>query len=108
MPGVLEGFIPTILHHTEAMLDDISGHGEIVDCLPILEDRIMSTTLETSLGLENVDESLRIGLVKSVTNFLRSQSDRIFRFYAWNEQTENIYIYIYIKLITNIDLNKTK
>ncbi|XP_074596439.1 cytochrome P450 4c21-like [Brevipalpus obovatus] len=95
VPSVLENFIPIILHQIDLMLDDLSVRTHTIGCLPILQDHIMTITLETSLGLKNVSDSLRIGIQRSGINFLDSQFDRIFRFYTWNEQFLKIYNWIH-------------
>ncbi|XP_074596440.1 cytochrome P450 4c21-like [Brevipalpus obovatus] len=95
VPSVLEGFIPIILHQIDLMLDDLSVRVQTAGCSSILQDHIMTITLETSLGLKNVSDSLRIGIQQSSINFLDSQFDRIFRFYTWNEQFMKIYNWIY-------------
>ncbi|XP_074601686.1 cytochrome P450 4c21-like [Brevipalpus obovatus] len=95
VPSVLEGFIPIILHHIDLMLDDLSIRAQTAGCLPIFQDHIMSITLETSLGLKNVSDSLRIDMQESGINFLNSQFDRVLRFYTWNEQLLKIYNWIY-------------
>ncbi|XP_074596441.1 cytochrome P450 4c3-like [Brevipalpus obovatus] len=95
VPSVLEGFIPIILHHIDLMLDDLSVRAQTAGCLSILQDHIISITLETSLGLKNVSNSLRTSIQQSGIYFLNSQFDRYLRFYTWNEQILKIYNWIY-------------
>jgi len=96
-PNVIENFVPTLLEHIELILDDLGDTNEdIVEPLDILQRRILSVVLETSMGLKDeVADTDRLELLEAIESFLNSQFDRILRAYTWNDTTNKLYNWIY-------------
>lgn len=96
MPSVLDNFVPTILHHTDLMLNDLeASNSNAINALPIVTWHIVSMTLETSLGLQKGGGGdVRKKLTEVLISALDAQFDRFYRFYTWNEQLHKIYNWI--------------